>query len=394
MSYIRRLPSGKWQATVRGPDGKRHTYTDGHTPTVRKWAAEQEALAARGEFRDPRAGEIKVGDWHARVTRVRGIEAVTKVKNASLWRTHCEPEWAAWPMGAVTRLEAQEWLNRLTSTRRARHQGKAVADGDEDVPVLSAATIADIAHLMSSLYRLAMREHPPLVIVNPFADLELPTIEPRPVEFYERDEAHALYEAAGEWRTLIELGMDVGLRPGELYGLHGHRVDWLRGKLTVVDVMTRVTSAPPACPCSPHCKGLRQWPKSKLSYRVVPVPPATLEGMSALMAGRPRDSLVFTAPEGGPVTDGHFRNRVWNPAITVAGIRRFPPRIMRHTAASWLVQDGVPLYDVQQLLGHEDYATTQRYAHLAPGAHTKVLESWSRRLDARVTHGRTKARPS
>ena len=34
---------------------------------------------------------------------------------------------------------------------------------------------------------------------------------------------------------------------------------------------------------------------------------------------------------------------------------------MRHTAASWLVQDGVPLYDVQALRGHEDYATTQRY---------------------------------
>ncbi len=60
-------------------------------------------------------------------------------------------------------------------------------------------------------------------------------------------------------------------------------------------------------------------------------------------------------------------------------IRRFAPRIMRHTAASWLVQDGVPLYDVQALLGHEDYATTQRYAHLAPDAHNKVIESWSRR---------------
>jgi integrase len=46
------------------------------------------------------------------------------------------------------------------------------------------------------------------------------------------------------------------------------------------------------------------------------------------------------------VTDAHFRNRVWCPAIKAAGIRRFPPRIMRHTAASWLVQDGVPLYDV------------------------------------------------
>jgi site-specific recombinase XerD len=52
-------------------------------------------------------------------------------------------------------------------------------------------------------------------------------------------------------------------------------------------------------------------------------------------------------------------------------IRQFAPRVMRHTAASWLVQDGVPLYDVHALLGHEDYATTQRYAHLAPDAHGK-----------------------
>jgi integrase len=69
---------------------------------------------------------------------------------------------------------------------------------------------------------------------------------------------------------------------------------------------------------------------------------------------------------------------------------RVPGRIRRR----WLVQDGVPLYDVQALLGHEDYATTQRYAHLAPDAHGKVIESWSRRLGAPVAHGHGKARPS
>ena len=313
------------------------------------------------------------------------------------------PEWAAWPMAAVTRLEAQAWVDRLRATRRARHLGRPVQDGEE-ARVWGAATIAAAVHLMTGLYRLAMREHPPLVTVNPFADLELPTIEPHSLDFYERDEAAALYQAAGaidlRWRALTELGMDVGLRPGEMFGLHGHRVDWLRGQIAMVDVMTR--------------QGLRQYPKSRKSHRVVPVPPATLEGLSVLMTGRPRDALVFTAPGGGPVNDVNFRNRVWQRAVSDArlcsgrhpapdggalpsapkgcddplhSIRPFPPRIMRHTAASWLVMDGVPLYDVQALLGHESFATTQRYAHLAPEAHSRVIESWSRHRDASPTHG-------
>ena len=67
MPYYRKLPSGLWQATVRGRDGKRHTKTDKLKSVVKQWAAEQEAAIARGEFRDPRLGDIKVGDWYRRV---------------------------------------------------------------------------------------------------------------------------------------------------------------------------------------------------------------------------------------------------------------------------------------------------------------------------------------
>jgi integrase len=80
------------------------------------------------------------------------------------------------------------------------------------------------------------------------------------------------------------------------------------------------------------------------------------------------------------------------PGSGSCGIRRFPPRIMRHTTASWLVIDGVPLYDVQALLGHESYRTTERYAHLASDAHDKAVQSWARRRDASVTHGPQKGR--
>ena len=219
MAYYRKLPSGLWQATVRGRDGKRHTKTDKLKAVVKQWATEQEAAIARGDFRDPRLGDINVGDWHRRVAAARTTDPVTKAKHASLWATHCEPQWAGWQMAAITRMEAQEWANRLQATRRARHKGKTVTSGDQDVPRLGAETVCAAVHLMSQLYDVAMKETPPIVMVNPFAGLDLPEIRPHGIDFLERDEAEALYDAAGEfgarWRTLIELGTEVGLRPGE-----------------------------------------------------------------------------------------------------------------------------------------------------------------------------------
>jgi integrase len=54
---------------------------------------------------------------------------------------------------------------------------------------------------------------------------------------------------------------------------------------------------------------------------------------------------------------------------------------MRHTAASWLVMDGVPLYDVQALLGHESFATTQAVrasgaGRAQPGHRVVVAAAW------------------
>ena len=39
---------------------------------------------------------------------------------------------------------------------------------------------------------------------------------------------------------------------------------------------------------------------------------------------------------------------------------------LRHTFASWLVREGVPLYEVSKLLRHASVQMTECYAHLAP----------------------------
>lgn len=56
----------------------------------------------------------------------------------------------------------------------------------------------------------------------------------------------------------------------------------------------------------------------------------------------------------------------WKPAMKAAGVDGFHWHDLRHTFASWLVQDGVPLERVSKLLGHDSLQMTQRYAHLAP----------------------------
>jgi len=52
---------------------------------------------------------------------------------------------------------------------------------------------------------------------------------------------------------------------------------------------------------------------------------------------------------------------------------------LRHSFASWLVQKGASLYQVQQLLGHSDYRTTAIYAHMDVESLTSAVDklSWS-----------------
>lgn len=73
------------------------------------------------------------------------------------------------------------------------------------------------------------------------------------------------------------------------------------------------------------------------------------------------EEFVFTNSTGQP---RGYQAKGIRAAIKRAGIENFKIHDLRHTCASRLVQAGLNLYEVKEVLGHTDIKTTQIYAHL------------------------------
>ncbi len=94
------------------------------------------------------------------------------------------------------------------------------------------------------------------------------------------------------------------------------------------------------------------------------------------------ETFVFTY-KGEPVTRAN--NHAWQKALKRAGIEDFRWHDLRHTWASWHVQNGTPLHALQELGGWSSADMVRRYAHLsqqhlagyADNVCEKVVTNWS-----------------
>ncbi len=151
----------------------------------------------------------------------------------------------------------------------------------------------------------------------------------------------------------VGLMVATGVRVGELC------------RLAIEDV------SPDGASARVHGKGSRD--------RVVYVSDAALRrALRALIDQRRREGrthgALFLNRHGAPMKPQSIRARLRRYARQIGLARRITPHMLRHTAATLLIETGVDIRFVQRLLGHSSIATTEIYTHVSDEALRVTLE--------------------
>jgi integrase len=169
--------------------------------------------------------------------------------------------------------------------------------------------------------------------------------------FYSFDEFERLVAAALTLDTraylLVLLAGEAGLRSGEMVALEWTDIDFVKGQLCVQRSAWKGQIATP--------KGGRlRW-----------VPLTTRLAVALREHRHLRGPRVLYQDDGSPLTEGVVQGLIRRAAKCV-GLPNNGPHMLRHTFCSHLAMRGAPARAIQELAGHADLTTTQRYMHLSP----------------------------
>lgn len=233
-------------------------------------------------------------------------------------------------LSRVTTGDVQRWVDSRSQERT--HRGKTA---------VKPATVEAEFVCLSAIFREAAKRG--YVFRNPCRGVTRPRVNNKITRCLTEEQEKDLLAACSEFfRPLVCTALYTGLRKRELQRLSWGDVDFGTGMLTVI-----------------HGKGEKM--------RHVPMVPELQKVLSEVPRSLSNDGAaspyVFNNPETG--TAWVDITKQWHRALRGAGIRDFRFHDLRHTFASRLVQRGVPLKAVQELLGHADIKMTLRYAHLA-----------------------------
>ena len=156
-------------------------------------------------------------------------------------------------------------------------------------------------------------------------------------------------------RAILELFYASGLRLSELVGLDLEDVD-LQGRM--VRVMGKGGKERLVPFNTSAQKALRAWYKDRLALRAASKPKSQIPNPKSQ-----RDPLFVNA-RGGTLTGRSVQRLVAHHMTSCSTRFGISPHALRHSFATHLLEQGADLRAIQELLGHVQLSTTQRYTHV------------------------------
>ncbi|WP_372394615.1 tyrosine-type recombinase/integrase [Azospirillum sp. HJ39] len=161
--------------------------------------------------------------------------------------------------------------------------------------------------------------------------------------------------------VVLEVLLCTGLRVGELASMRLSDLDLIERVVTIVG------------------KGSRQrrvfLPDDETATLVSAYRTVTVERRKG------HEHFLITA-QGGPASTQHIRTLVRTAATEAELSRRVTPHMLRHTAATRLIENGVDIRFVQRLLGHQSISTTELYTTVTDASLKAAITKAAGRMKA------------
>ncbi len=228
----------------------------------------------------------------------------------------------------------------------------------------SAATIRYVFAIISQIWNKAVF----LNIVDgecPTKKIKKPQQDNRRMRFLSQEEAKLLLEAlerrSQDMHDIALISLFCGLRAGEIHSLTWGVVNFGEESILIRDTKSGKNRHAFMTAEVKAMLERRFTDQSKLDL----VFPSSKGGKRRWVS----DTFVRAVNELGLNNSGEFETDEKGEQIPILisdTRQRIVFHSLRHTFASWLVQQGTPLYTVAELLGHSTLEMTQRYSHLAP----------------------------
>lgn len=371
----------RWKSARFGK-GKRwrcrwYTFEDGrYRQHSKSFVKHSEAEAFQADMEN----DIRLGHYINPHDQLRSFESVSdqwlasknrvsediKARYACLLQAYVNPKWSGVPIGAISHNDVASWVHELSTGTYP-----AVLRWSETPRPLAPRTIKTIVKtIFSGVMEYAVRLR--YLNENPAKDVEIPKPEYRDLVFLNIQEIERLADAASIVGRpvdglIIRFQSYVGTRINETFAIQIRDMDLVNREIRIRHAWKN------------SAKAQRLGTPKNGRARTVAIPTFLVNPLMELTKDHLDTDYVFRGTRGGHINDHHWRRRVWNPAVKLAGLQNvegLTPHTLRHSYAAIAIRAGADIKVIQRQMGHASASMTlDIYGFLFPNQLAQVANA-------------------